>query len=179
MWAYQTSVAPSSSLLVKQNWCHAPVPPCTKEQIPIPAAWLMPYYNTVSLSSCSGPSPGFLSTLLRLSWETNALLKAHTGASSWRSWTAGAAWSAGTLSCYQWLLRHYKKKKANYRKDNLLFFVISVLHSREDRRVTQIQGNNKECLGLKKASEVCDSKFLFNYDRMGEKQNMYTCKLNV
>lgn len=92
MWAYQTSVAPSSSLLVKQNWCHAPVPPCTKEQIPIPAAWLMPYYHTVSLSSCSGPSPGFLSTLLRLSWETNALIKAHTDASSWRSWTAGAAW---------------------------------------------------------------------------------------
>lgn len=70
-------------------------------------------------------------------------------------------------------------KKANYRKDNLLFFVISVLHSREDRRVTQRQGNNKECLGLKKASKVCDSKFLFNYDRMWEKQNMYTCKLNV
>lgn len=55
-------------------------------------------------------------------------------------------------------------------RDSLLFFVISVLHSREDRRVTQRQGNNKECLGLKKASEVCDSEFLFNYDRMGEFQ---------
>lgn len=53
-------------------------------------------------------------------------------------------------------------------RDSLLFFVISVLHSREDRRVTQRQSNNKECLGLKKPSEVCDSEFL--YDRMGEFQ---------
>lgn len=79
-------------------------------------------------------------------------------------------WSAGTLSCYQWLLRHYQKKQTTEMRDSLLFFVISVLHSREDRRVTQRQGNNKECLGLKKASEVCDSEFLFNYDRMGEFQ---------
>lgn len=80
-------------------------------------------------------------------------------------------WSAGTLSCYQQVLRHYQNKQTTERRDNLLFFVaISVLHSREDRRVTQRQGNNKECLGLKKASEVCGSKFLFNYDRMGEFQ---------
>lgn len=135
MWAYQTSVAPSSSLLVKQNWCHAPVPPCTKEQIPIPAAWLMPYYNTVSLSSCSGPSPGFLSTLLRLSWETNALIKAHTGASSWRSWTAGAAWMVCRYPLMLPVVIKTLPKKANYRNEGqsiILCYLCFALKGRQE-----------------------------------------------